>query len=108
MRKSSKMGTSVVVRPSGAPQAGWCVVDYPQQDEIVRCPEYTVRVGAPNEQTSVDVSIDGGPWRACRPSHGYWWHDWSGYGRGEHELIARARCSDGLRVSPPRRFKAEF
>lgn len=66
---------------------------------------YTMRIGCPGEAREVEVSVNGGPWQACRPAVGYWWHDFSGGAAGIHRLSARARDNEGrLSVSPERVF----
>ena len=78
-------------------------IEYPQQDETIVSPGYTLRIAAPAAVEAVDISIDQGPWLACRKDVGYWWHDWSGYADGEHEIIARIRGQNGRwRMSAPR------
>jgi hypothetical protein len=78
-------------------------IEYPRQDETVVSPEYTLRVAGPVAAASIDISIDQGPWLACRKAAGYWWYDWSGYADGEHEIIARTRGQNGRwRMSAPR------
>lgn len=80
-------------------------IEYPQQDEKVVSRQYTFRVGAPARVESVDVSIDQGPWLACRKEVGFWWYDWSGYDDGEHEIIARTPGKGGrFLVSTPHEF----
>ena len=80
-------------------------IEYPQQGESIVSPTYTFRVGAPAGAESVDVSIDQGPWLACRNAAGYWWYDWSGYEKGEHEIIARTRGPKGRwLMSTPHEF----
>ena len=79
-------------------------VDYPQADEVVTSPDYTIRIGA-IEATHVEVSIDETPWQPCRFSAGYWWYDWSGYLPGKHQVMAQAHTEDGQSVaSRPRQF----
>lgn len=70
-------------------------VDYPQQNEVITSPEYTVRVAAPEGARSVAVCIDQGDWLPCREAVGYWWFDWAGYGNGEHSIVARVETADG-------------
>jgi hypothetical protein len=70
-------------------------IDYPHQDEKIASRHYTIRVNAPISCDTVDVSIDQGPWLACRDSVGYWWYDWSDFDSGPHEVIARARAQKG-------------
>lgn len=80
-------------------------VEYPQQDEKITSTQYSFRIGAPAGAEGVDVSIDQGPWLACRNSAGFWWYDWSGYDNGEHEIIARIRGRNNRWiVSTPHEF----
>ena len=84
------------------------VVDYPMQAETIRSDEYTVRVSAPDTAEAVDVSVDQGPWLACRKAEGFWWYDWSGFENGEHEVIARTAGKDGrFLMSIPAEFLVE-
>lgn len=76
-------------------KTGAAVLDYPMQGEKIDSKDYTVRVGAPSGVKKVEVAIDQGSWRACRPAVGYWWYDWSGFEPGEHEVVARAQTEDG-------------
>ena len=71
------------------------IIDYPLEEEVITSPDYTFRFCAPDDTSAVEVSIDGSPWRECRRAHGYFWFDWSHYGRGEHTLAARRRCAGG-------------
>ncbi|HAZ09339.1 MAG TPA: hypothetical protein DCZ01_12665 [Elusimicrobia bacterium] len=70
-------------------------LDYPRQDETISYLYYTLRVCAPETAESVDISINQGPWLACRKAAGFWWHDWSGYDNGEYEVIARTPGKNG-------------
>ena len=80
-------------------------IEYPLNDETIVSSQYTFRVAAPAGVDGVDVSIDQGPWLACRNEVGCWWYDWSGYGDGEHEVIARVRGKGGRwRMSDPHEF----
>lgn len=80
-------------------------IDYPHADAIVASSQYTFRVGGPETLAFVEVSVDRGPWRACRRACGYWWFDWAGYEPGPHQLVARGQNRDGSTVgSTPRRF----
>ncbi len=80
-------------------------IEYPQQGETIVSPSYTFRVGAPAGAEGVDVSIDQGPWLACRNAAGYWWFDWSAIEDGEHEIIARTRGPKGRwLMSTPHEF----
>lgn len=71
------------------------IVDFPARNEEISSAHYTFRLSAPEAAESVDVSIDQGPWLACRKAEGFWWYDWSGYGDGAHELIARTPGKSG-------------
>jgi hypothetical protein len=75
------------------------VIDYPVEGETVASPEYTIRLSATGGHAGgvrrAEVSIDGGPWSACRPAAGYWWYDWSGYLAGRHQLRTRLQLRDG-------------
>jgi len=80
-------------------------IEYPQTTERIISPYYSFRIGSAGHAESVDVSLDQGPWTACRKVHGFWWYDWSGYKSGEHEIIARAPGPDGRwLLSAPRAF----
>lgn len=80
-------------------------VDYPKQNEVVSSGHYTVRVFAPAGAHKVGISVDQGPWRSCRPSVGFWWYDWSGYGNGEHEVVVSMSTREGKRIiSEPHEF----
>lgn len=64
-------------------------IDYPQEEELITSPHYTFRVKAPLNAEKVEICIDGAPWQLCRYSSGFWWYDWSDYGSGDHEVVAR-------------------
>ena len=83
-------------------------VEYPEQDETIVSPHYTIRVAAARDADGVDVSVDQGPWQRCRNAAGYWWYDWSGYANGEHAVIARTRGENGRWImSAPQEFVVE-
>jgi hypothetical protein len=84
-------------------------LDYPQERESVISPEYTFRVAA-RAATRVEISIDDGAWRPCRPAEGYWWYDWSGYMSGRHQAVARIQPqNDGQKAtSRTCRFRVEL
>lgn len=83
-------------------------VDYPQRGEVVVSREYTFRVSA-RAEGSVEASIDGGPWLACRHAEGFWWLDWSDYAAGRHEVRARVNAHKGFgSVTEPRDFVVEL
>ena len=78
-------------------------IEYPQHDEIIVSRGYSLRIAGPAAAEAMDISIDQGPWVACRKEVGYWWYDWSGYADGEHAVIARTHGLNGRwRMSAPR------
>ena len=84
-------------------------VDFPRQDEKITSRHYTLRVTAPEGVRSVDVSIDGQGWMACRHAVGHWWHDWADYGSGKHDIIARIRTRQGAVItSEPHEFHVDL
>lgn len=96
---SLKRGAAVQARP---------IVDFPAPNEAIASAHYTFRLSAPEKAESVDVSVNQGPWLACRKAEGFWWYDWSGYGDGAHELIARTPGKGGrFLMSAPVEFKAQ-
>lgn len=68
----------------------------PREGEEIAQPSYTFQLAAKPGTEGVEVSIDQGEWLPCREALGLWWYDWSGFDKGEHELAARARRSDGI------------
>jgi hypothetical protein len=83
-------------------------IDFPHASERIESKEYTFRIGTKIEG-SVDVSIDGGPWRPCRRSVGYWWFDWNSAmtkTKRQHRLLARVKTKEGEELqSQSRRFE---
>ncbi len=81
-------------------------VNYPKLNERIASEDCTFRIetklGGP-----VELSVDDGPWRACRPSIGYWCYDWKCAAGGKHEAVARVRLPDGGKpvLTYPRRFR---
>ncbi|MDD5656928.1 MAG: hypothetical protein PHF00_06695 [Elusimicrobia bacterium] len=91
---------------AGPPQAPEpLTIDYPQEGDILDGYAYTFRVTAPLDACPVEVSLDRGPWLACRFAAGHWWYDWSGFSAGRYQLRARMRTADGrLKMTLLRRF----
>jgi hypothetical protein len=84
-------------------------IDYPQEEETITSPHYTFRVKAPLNAEKVEVCIDGAPWRLCRYSAGFWWYDWTDYGTGEHEVVARILPFDSRNYTlRTRRFSVDL
>ncbi len=80
-------------------------VAYPQENETISHPEYTMQVATSEPASGVEVCVDQEEWRPCREGLGLWWFDWGGYGSGEHEVVARRRGLDGAtETSEPRVF----
>ena len=83
-------------------------VEYPGEGVMIAQPSYTFHIAASPGAVGVEVSIDEGDWISCREALGLWWHDWSGFEKGDHELVARARMGDGATTdSAPRRFSVD-
>ena len=81
------------------------VMDYPCPNEQVDGPNYTFRIGAPEDVELVEIRLDGGEWIACRKSQGFWWYDWESTQPGPHTARARARRASGaLEICGVRRF----
>lgn len=72
-------------------------IDYPMEGEIVTSPVYTFRLTA-LEPTSVEVSLNGKTWSACREMVGNWWFDWSSYQAGVYSLSARMTDKNGKSI----------
>lgn len=82
------------------------VLDYPQQGEKITAPHYTFRVGTIGDIARVEISLNEGPWQACRDAAGYWWYDWADYAGGRYQVVARAHAKDGqIFTSEPRDFQ---
>ena len=85
------------------------IVDYPKSGEVVTSSDYSFRVGAVPEASSVEISINGGDWMACRESLGLWWFDWQDYPSGVYTIQARIRKEGGVTVASfPRRFSVQL
>lgn len=92
--------------PSHAYELG---IDFPQRRDLIFSREYTFRIGASSGVSGVEVSIDEGPWQPCREAVGYWWFDWSNFGQGRHQLVARGARPDGREIlTSPRSFEVDF
>lgn len=87
------------------PKAPAFTLDYPQQDELVSSPVYTLRLSVPEGASYVEVSVDGGAFSGCRFAVGHWWYDWADYADGKHTLAARAVTQDGREAKLERTVK---
>jgi hypothetical protein len=83
-----------------------CVtIDHPKNLETITARHYTIRISAENAN-GLDISINDGPWQACRHSVGFWWYDWSNFQPGTHQLVARMHTNNGeYLISKRRRCK---
>jgi len=68
-------------------------IDYPQAGESVGRGHYAVRVSAGGGEC--EISIDDGPWQACRSADGFSWYDWSPEQTGSHRISVRTRVGNG-------------
>lgn len=82
------------------------VLDHPQQGEKITVPQYTFRVGTIGAIVRVEISLNDGPWKACRNAVGYWWYDWTDYAAGRYQAAVRAQTKDGhLFTTEPCKFQ---
>ena len=85
---------------------GRAILDHPQQGEKITTPRYTFRIGTLGDIARVEISINEGPWQACRNSVGYWWYDWADYAAGRYQVAVRTQTKDGqLFTSEPCKFQ---
>lgn len=70
-------------------------IDHPSSGETIKPGHYAFRISSPEPLSTVDVSVDGGPWRPCRHACGLWWHDWTADKPGAHQVAARAATVSG-------------
>lgn len=83
-------------------------IDYPVSDERITGAHYTFRIGSKLPGV-VELSINDGPWLACRPAVGYWWFDWRCERSGSYTAVARAGGEGmGWTKSRVRAFAAEL
>ena len=64
-------------------------IDHPAADETIAPGHYAFRISASEPLATADISVDRGPWQACRHACGLWWFDWTASGAGEHQVAAR-------------------
>ena len=74
-------------------------VDSPRRHEKITSPNYTLRLSAPQGVQRVEISIDAVAWQYCRQAAGRWWYDWTGYGSGRHEVVARMLTREGMFIT---------
>lgn len=83
------------------------VIYHPKENEIITHPHYTIKIGI-NGRGHAEVSIDGGPWRRCRHSEGFWWFDWANYPLGNHKITARLCDDKGTVICESKIIKCVF
>ena len=66
----------------------YVTIDYPQENEVIISPVYTIRIGASASTNNVRVKIDTGDWSQCYFASGYWWFVWANYPAGTHQMIS--------------------
>jgi hypothetical protein len=93
--KHRRGGAALAEKPTVKRQPAAVKVLYPGHREQITHPNYTIQVAMANPEAVVEISVAPGDWRACREALGLWWYDWSGYGSGAYELVARQRNPDG-------------
>jgi len=71
------------------------ILDHPQQGEKITTPRYTFRIGTLGAIERVEISLNEGPWQACRNAVGYWWYDWADYAAGRYQAVVKAQTKDG-------------
>jgi len=82
------------------------VLDHPQQGEKITAPRYTFRIGAVGAVERVEISLNEGPWQACRNAVGYWWYDWADYAAGRYQAVVKGQTKDGQAfTSEPCKFQ---
>lgn len=92
--------------PAVKPGEVRATLDHPQQGEKITAPHYTFRVGTTGDIARVEISLNDGPWQACRNAVGYWWYDWADYAAGRYQAAARAETKDGqVFTSEPCKFQ---
>ncbi len=84
-------------------------VDYPRQMETIIASTYTFRFTVRAIPEQVEISMDRGPWEACRVSGTHWWYDYKDYAPGNHQFVVRATMPGGkLILSSIRRFRVHI
>lgn len=89
--------------------AGKLNIEYPREGEKISAAAFTFRIDGPrgDGHGAVEISIDGGPFTACRNAAGRWWYDWNGHSLGEHQAAVRVRLEAGeTLLGGPRKFYA--
>ena len=70
-------------------------VEWPGEGHVISQLGYTFNIEAEPGAQAVEVSINTGDWLPCRQALGLWWFDWTGYAKGDYELVVRCRTDQG-------------
>lgn len=100
------METEEEVVTRGTPVLG--IIIRPEKAEVVAASPYRITLSAAADVARADVSVNEGPWEACRKvSANVWEYQWSNFGAGFHQVVARFQAEDGAAYKTgPRRFQA--
>lgn len=90
------------------PAQTFLMLDFPQPDETVVSPTYTLRFTVPENTPYVEVSVNDGAWQPCRFAVGHWWFDWADYSAGKHTVRARTTTFDGQEALVERTVRVAF
>lgn len=110
----AKMVWSMNKKKTAAPKLGdtvkpgevCAILDHPQQGEKITASQYTFRIGTIGAIERIEISLNEGPWQACRHSVGYWWYDWADYAAGRFQAVVKAQTKDGQTfTSTPSKFQ---
>jgi len=74
-------------------------IDCPHSDETIGPGHYAFRISSSETLVEAEISIDRGPWQACRHACGLWWYDWHADGAREHQVAARGTTRGGEAVN---------
>ena len=92
VRKRTKKASTAPA--GGTTKAVEIAVDFPREGELIWTGHYAIRLsGTPGAE--VEVSINNGDWKPCRPAVGFYWYDWWVDGNSTNEVAARARVGNG-------------
>ncbi len=77
-------------------------IDYPREGDTVLAGHYAIRLSGMPDCT-VQLSINGKDWQACRFAAGYFWYDWWPAKPGKTTMEARTQKGKGQPKSAPTR-----